>query len=80
MELPNNEVMYMENWKLSRLDGPALIKENSQEWYKDGVPHRENGPARMFKLEKKAEWWFEGKLLNVSIIDETHFMLLWSKE
>lgn len=30
-------------------------------WYKDGKPHREDGPAKIFVSGVK-QWWWEGKL------------------
>lgn len=30
-------------------------------WYKNGKPHRENGPAKILHNGCK-QWWFEGKL------------------
>ena len=48
--------------QLHRIYGPAYISTyyKVEEWYKDGEPHRVNGPARTHKDNK---WWYlDGKL------------------
>lgn len=46
---------------LHREDGPAVIKKNLSEWYKNGKLHRENGPA--VEWSDGSKWWFvNGKL------------------
>ncbi len=50
-----------------RLDGPAVIWEDGvKEWYQDGLLHRDNGPAVVYPNSKYKEWWYEGKLLEIS--------------
>ena len=45
-----------------RIYGPARIskKYNVQEWYKNGLRHRENGPAVIHK--NNMVWFYEGEL------------------
>lgn len=35
--------------------------EHKKTWYKDGKPHREDGPAVIWNFGA-TYWWFEGKL------------------
>lgn len=47
---------------LHRVDGPAVVYEISgtQEWWADGVQHREDGPAVETGNGAK-QWWVNGK-------------------
>ncbi len=50
-----------DNGDLHRLDGPAKDMDvGYQEWYKDGVKHREGGPAVICKSYKR--WYYEGMI------------------
>ena len=45
---------------LHRLDGPAAIEAGFSEcWFKNGVRHREGGPA-VTLATGETEWWIEG--------------------
>lgn len=44
--------------KRHRLDGPAYISGNYQEWYKNGKLHREDGPAVIDG--KYLTWYVDG--------------------
>jgi hypothetical protein len=46
-----------------RIGAPAVITDSVQEWYKDGVFHRDNGPARVYLKTKKIEFWIEGRYI-----------------
>jgi hypothetical protein len=81
LQMPNGDKMYVCNGKAHREDGPAIIKENEQEWYFDGKPHRADGPARMFKKTRVCEWWnLESGYLTSAVIEQSVFDTYWRKE
>ena len=43
-------------------DGLHLDFYGSQSWYKDGLLHRVDGPAKKSPFDVFEEWWFEGRL------------------
>ena len=52
---------YYKNDTLHRLDGPAVIRKNGdQYWMKGGYLHREDGPAIICEDGYQC-WYFEGK-------------------
>jgi hypothetical protein len=45
-----------------REDGPAVITDNSEGWYRNGSLHRINGPASTYLDNQKnivCEYWYE---------------------
>lgn len=58
-----------------RLNGPATVDENVQRWYKDGVLHREDGPAVLW-VDGKQEYWIEGKALTMEEFKELEIQKL----
>lgn len=60
--LRNGWIVYTQNGKLHRLDGPAVISPNHKEYHQFGHLHRDDGPARLFVVapdgqKHVAEWW-----------------------
>ena len=53
--------------RLHRKDGPAILYPNGagEEWWFNGLRHREDGPACDYSFGRK-EWWFNGQRHNVS--------------
>jgi len=49
------------NGKRHRLGAPAVITPQLQEWLVEGLYHRDDGPARVWPLLLKCEWWLDGK-------------------
>jgi hypothetical protein len=49
---------------LHREDGPSVITNFSEEWWKNGKLHRHNGPAIFINKSDyiRAEWWINGIL------------------
>lgn len=65
---------------LHRVDGPAYITPDTQEWWVHGKLHRKDGPARMFRAhpiegERHTEWWIDGKFVIGSQLDHKTFYL-----
>ena len=52
-----------------RLDGPAYISGGYRAWYKDGLRHREDGPAIEY-TSGAGEWYLHGKQLSPTEIEE----------
>jgi len=52
-----------------RLDGPAYISGGYRAWYKDGLRHREDGPAIEY-TSGAGEWYLHGKQLSPKEIEE----------
>ncbi|TFD37035.1 hypothetical protein E3T37_12620 [Cryobacterium sp. TMT2-10] len=46
---PEGRVSYLRSGKRHRLDGPARSGGGMEWWYWDGMPHRDDGPARITK-------------------------------
>lgn len=57
-------------FELHRLHGPAVKTEYSEEWYKDGLLHREDGPAQIVVYDGKTEYTYA---LNGSIMSQEEF-------
>ncbi len=38
-----------------------IMNDGTQEWWKNGLRHRENGPAILYP-DGGEEWWFNGQL------------------
>lgn len=51
---------YDESGLLHREDGPAAVQLGTQEWFRHGQWHRENGPA-LIHADGSQEWYFEGE-------------------
>jgi len=52
-----------------RINGPATISWLSKRWYKNGKPHRLDGPAIMYlanysQTNEKNVWCYNGKTMN----------------
>lgn len=48
-----------------RMGGPAIIYPNgTQEWYVNGILHRESGPAIVDKVFGRHEWYWQGERLS----------------
>ena len=61
-ELNNWREVYVQNGAYHRLDGPAIIYEDGDQfWYKKGKLHREDGPAKIWN-NGQTEWFKKGKL------------------
>lgn len=59
-----NEIFFNRHGQMHRVGGPALVLSNGiKKWYRNGVLHREDGPAAIDRTSK--EWWFQGKLHRV---------------
>ncbi len=77
--------IYTLGGKVHREDGPAVITSWSQEWYINGIPHRDNGAARVYKEHPVSgdqfvcEWWINGKYSAQNQDDENVFNLHWHK-
>lgn len=55
-----DRVWMMNNGKLHRLNGPAVIKpDGTREWWVNGNLHREDGAA-VIKPDGTKEWWVDG--------------------
>ena len=52
-----------------RLDGPAYISGGYRAWYKDGLRHREDGPAIEY-TGGGGEWYLHGKQLSEEEFNE----------
>ena len=67
LEIDSNGVKRwkLPNGKLHRKDGPAVIHQLKQEWWKNGKKHREDGPAVIYS-NGKTEWWINGKIRIIS--------------
>jgi hypothetical protein len=50
------------NGKLHRDDGPAYEDTKQEHWYKNGLRHRENGPAIITKDGKEPTYYRDGQL------------------
>lgn len=61
-----------DNGDIHRIDGPALINETADFWYRNGKLHREDGPAiemtdRFFgHLD---QWWLDGERMTRAEFD-----------
>lgn len=59
---PNQEIIYRTiDGVIHRLEGPARIRDNGEEWWVDGYKHRVDGPA-VTKEDGTREWWVGGRL------------------
>ncbi len=55
---------YWQNGKRHRVDGPALITEDGDEfWFLNGDAHRKNGPAIVY-INDDCEYWVDGNRLS----------------
>lgn len=52
------------NNKLHCTNGPAVFSHDSKEYFREGVRHRDEGPAVLITLDNyvRAEWWKNGGL------------------
>jgi hypothetical protein len=80
-----NTTIYVENNCYHRIGGPAILTPDSREWWQNGKPHRDNGPARMFRDKMIMEYWLEGKYVGHADLtgpncDKTFFEIYWSQE
>lgn len=49
-------------FELHKIGGPAIIYINGdEEWFVNGNPHREDGPAIIRDGGKHKEWWINGE-------------------
>jgi len=56
-----NDEVWVQNGKLHRLDGPAVIYSSGYHvWYQNGRKHREDGPATQFNITD-FEYWLDGE-------------------
>jgi len=52
---------YWQNGKRHRVDGPAMITENGDEfWFFEGMLHRKDGPAVRY-ADGRLEYWNHGE-------------------
>jgi hypothetical protein len=70
VHLSPGDIYYTDDeWRLHRTIGPAVIKQNGTKmWYKDGLRHREDGPAAIIfgKSKQPSHYWFyEGHEVNI---------------
>jgi len=55
---------YNEEWKLHRLDGPAIeCIDGAKHWYQENLRHRLDGPA-IEVINKYKAWYIKGKELS----------------
>ena len=59
--LGNGTKQWWLNYKLHRVDGPAVESSHNKQWWLNGEKHRIGGPAIEYSDGYK-EWWFNGKL------------------
>ena len=59
--LKDEDVIYYENGKIHRDDGPAIIGPDKEIWYKNGMIHRNHAPAVIYSDGSKY-WHQNGKL------------------
>lgn len=59
---------YNFNNKFHRLDGPAVIFNNSYVWYKEGERHRLGGPAFCDDYFNYYEWYIDDREVNIYYI------------
>jgi hypothetical protein len=57
-QIYNDETKYFIEGKLCNLYGPAVINNTEQIWYKNGLKHREDGPA--YLMRESLLFWFPG--------------------
>lgn len=86
--------IHTEGGVVHRTDGPAIITPYSQEWYVNGKPHREDGPAKLYAQHPQpkgevaqaangkniAEWYFNGEYQTSAILDQPTFDSHWHKD
>lgn len=91
--LDNGMIIYTQNGKVHRTDGPAVITSWSQEWFQNGICHREDGPAMMYKQHPHprgehaikaggkniAQWHIHGEYIECAILDDELFDKHWHK-
>ena len=57
-----------------RLNGPAIVFANGDtSWFKHGVPHRDDGPAREWFTRGIEAWYKDGQKYEPS----AHELMLW---
>jgi hypothetical protein len=61
---------------------PAMMHTDYQEWSLNGVYHREDGPARLFRVAPDGkkyvlEWWQNGKFILSDILPLDVFEKYW---
>jgi hypothetical protein len=71
-----------QNGKLHSSSHPALMHPDYQEWSLNGVYHRGNGPARLFRIAPDgqkliAEWWMNGKFIHADVVSPELFETYW---
>ena len=73
----------MVDHKLHRLNGPAVISEDKKEWYRNGIPYREDGPVKMWKRYRDkmfvVEYWIDNEYFMTTTVDEETFLMYWNK-
>lgn len=62
-ELDNGDLFFFMNGVLHREDGPAVIRvSGTQEWYQEGVLHRDNDLPALIHWTGRQEWYHKGLL------------------
>lgn len=62
----DKNVYYYVDGLLHREDKPAIEMVNGDKhWYYKGVPHRIDGPAVMYNSDKKDEFYYMGKKIEI---------------
>lgn len=61
LKINNISTSYYRLGKLHRKFGPAFYKDGSTFWFKNGILHRDNGPAVEYK-EGKNIWFKNGRI------------------
>jgi hypothetical protein len=57
-----------------RIDGPAIFyADGDRDWYRHGLLHRDDGPAREWPSEGREEWYKDGEFYEPS----AHEIMVW---
>ena len=74
--------VFTKNNILHCTNGPAVYSHDSQEYYQEGVRHRDGGPSVLITMDNyiRAEWWRNGVLHRINkpaIIDSDGVVEYW---
>lgn len=72
-DVERNIQVWAQNGKKHRYKAPAVINEPKGYigYWEMGVRHRIDGPARIWVLENRSEWWLKDKLLTDEEVAQT---------
>jgi hypothetical protein len=66
VQTPKPIERHLSNGVLHRVGGPAYMEDYYEEWWFEGLPHRDDGPA-VTGGTFDHEWWIKGKSITADV-------------